>query len=194
MNCHPQPAASPIRIELDNGNSLKAFLTDIFEEAKRRQRENRGSNVLGIVMLHLVGAKLEMLYPEGTIKHGGFSVADFPAGRSGDFEVGDCVIHVTTVPSKTLLSKCQENLDKNLRPLVVSTAVGTEMTEALADEFNISNDVEVLDIIQFLVANMLEWTGFNGSQRRHTFEELITRYNAIVEACETDPSLKIEVA
>jgi hypothetical protein len=41
---------------------------------------------------------------------------------------------------------------------------------------------------------MLEWTGFNGSQRRHTFEELVTRYNAIVEACETDPSLKIEVA
>ena len=38
------------------------------------------------------------------------------------------------------------------------------------------------------------FTGFNGSQRRHTFEELIARYNAIVEACETDPSLKIEVA
>jgi hypothetical protein len=37
-------------------------------------------------------------------------------------------------------------------------------------------------------------TGFDGSQRRHTFEELVTRYNAIIEACETDPSLKIEVA
>lgn len=194
MNCHSQPAASPIRIELENGNSIKAFLTDIFEEAKYRQREKRESNVLGIVILHLVGAKLEMLYPEHTIIHGGFSVGDFQAGRSGDFEVGDCVIHVTTAPSKPLLSKCQENLDKNFRPLVISTSVGAEMTEALADEFNISNDVEVLDITQFLVANMLEWTGFEGGKRRNTFEELLNRYNDIVELCETDPSLKIEVA
>lgn len=54
--------------------------------------------------------------------------------------------------------------------------------------------IEVLDITQFLVANMLEWTVFDGSKRRHTFEELVKRYNSIIDACETDPSLKIEIA
>lgn len=68
------------------------------------------------------------------------------------------------------------------------------MAENLADEEGMSRRIEVLDITQFLVANMLEWTAFEGSRRRNTFEELITRYNLIVEACETDPSLKIEVA
>ena len=145
-------------------------------------------------MQHLVGAKLEMLYPDKTIKHSGYSVADSPTGRSGDFEIGDCVIHVTTAPAPLLLQKCIDNLDRGLRPLVVSTNAGAAMAENLADEEGMSKRVEVLDITQFLVSNMLEWTAFDGSKRRNTFEDLITRYNLIVAACETDPSLMIEVA
>ncbi len=104
------------------------------------------------------------------------------------------MIHVTTAPAKLLLQKCLDNLDRGLRPLVISTNAGAAMAETLADEEGMIKRIEVLDITQFLVANMLEWTAFQGSQRRNTFEELIARYNAIVEACETDPSLKIEVA
>jgi len=186
--------SSPLKLKVDTGSTLKACLTGIFEEAKRRQSENRGSTVLGAVMQHLVGAKLEILYPDQTIKHSGYSVADSPTGRSGDFEIGDCVIHVTTAPSTLLLQKCINNLDRGLRPLVISTNTGAAMAETLADQEGMSKRIEVLDITQFLVANMLEWTSFDGSRRRNTFEELIARYNVIVEACETDPSLKIEVA
>ncbi|MCH7224863.1 DUF4928 family protein [Haloferula sp. A504] len=186
--------ASPIKLKVDAGSSLKACLTGIFDEAKRRQAENHGSTVVGAVMQHLVGAKLETLYPDQEIMHSGYSVADAPTGRSGDFEIGDCVIHVTTAPSKLLLLKCQENLDKGLRPLVISNAAGAQMAETLADELQISKRVEALDITQFLVANVLEWTSFNGSKRRATLEELIVRYNRIIADCETDPSLKIAVA
>jgi hypothetical protein len=186
--------SSPLKLKVDTGSSLKACITGIFDEAKKRQSENRGSTVLGAVMQHLVGAKLEVLYPDQTIQHSGYSVADSPTGRSGDFQIGDCVIHVTSAPGTPLIQKCSDNLDKGLRPLVVSTNAGAALAETLAEELGINRRLEVLDITQFLVANMLEWTGFNGSQRRHTFEELVTRYNAIVEACETDPSLKIEVA
>lgn len=186
--------SSPLKLKVDTGSSLKACITGIFDEAKKRQSQNRGSTVLGAVMQHLVGAKLEVLYPDQTIQHSGYSVADSPTGRSGDFQIGDCVIHVTTAPGAAVIQKCSDNLDKGLRPLVISTNAGAALAETLAEELGINRRLEVLDITQFLVANMLEWTGFNGSQRRHTFEELIDRYNAIVEACETDPSLKIEVA
>lgn len=186
--------ASPLKLKVDTGSTLKTCLTGIFEEAKRRQSENRGATVLGAVMQHLVGAKLEMLYPDQAIKHSGYSVADSPTGRSGDFEIGDCVIHVTTAPAKLLLQKCLDNLDRGLRPLVISTNAGAAMAETLADEEGMIKRIEVLDITQFLVANMLEWTGFEGAKRRNTFEELISRYNQIVTSCETDPSLKIEVA
>lgn len=186
--------SSPLKLRVDTGSSLKACLTTIFDEAKRRQSENRGSTVLGAVMQHLVGAKLEVLYPDQEIRHSGYSVADSPTGRSGDFQLGDCVIHVTTAPGKLLLQKCSDNLDRGLRPLIVSTHAGAALADTLADEEGLSKRIEVLDITQFLVANMLEWTGFDGSQRRDTFEGLISRYNAIIDECETDPSLRIELA
>lgn len=194
MNSLPQPSESPLSLDSNPEVSIKASLDGIFEEAKRRQSENRGSTVLGAVMQHLVGAKLEMLYPDQTIQHSGYSAADSPTGRSGNFEIGDCVIHVTTAPAKLLLDKCLDNLDRGLRPLAISTNAGAALAETLADEEGMSKRIEVLDITQFLVANMLKWTAFDDSKRRNTFEELIARYNVIVEACETDPSLKIEVA
>jgi len=83
--------SAPLKLKVDTGATLKACIAGIFDEAKRRQSENRGSTVLGAVMQHLVGAKLEMLYPEQTIQHNGYSVADSPTGRSGDFAMGDCV-------------------------------------------------------------------------------------------------------
>jgi hypothetical protein len=186
--------SSPLKLKVDTGSSLKTCIAGIFDEAKKRQSENRGSTVVGAVMQHLVGAKLEMLYPDQAIHHSGYSVADSPTGRSGDFQIGDCVIHVTTAPGKLLLQKCVDNLDRGLRPLIVSTNAGAALAETLAEEEGMYRRLEVLDIIQFLVANMLEWTSFDGSQRRHTFGELVTRYNTIIDSCETDPSLKIEIA
>ncbi len=136
--------SSPLKLNVDTGTSLKASITGIFDEAKKRQSENRGSTVLGAVMQHLVGAKLEVLYPDQTIQHSGYSVADSPTGRSGDFQIGDCVIHVTTAPGTLLLQKCSDNLDRGLRPLIVSTNAGAALAETLAEEEGISRRIEVL--------------------------------------------------
>jgi hypothetical protein len=186
--------SSPLKLKVDTGASLKSCITGIFDEAKRRQSENRGATIVGAVMQHLVGAKLEILYPDRKISHSGYSVADSPTGRSGDFEIGDTVIHVSSAPGKALLQKCSENLDRGLRPLIISTSAGAALAESLADEDGVGRRVEVLDVIQFLVGNVLEWTGFDGNQRRTTFEELVKHYNEIIDKCETDPSLKIDVA
>ncbi len=97
------------------------------------------------------------------------------------FRVGNTVIHVTNCPEWPLMHQCFAESDQGLRTLVISSNAGAAQAEALANEVGMARKIEVLDITQFLVANMLEWTGFNGSQRRHIFEELITRYNAMTE-------------
>lgn len=139
------------------------------------------------LMWHLVAAVLSL---KGRLD----SAAIALMSPRAPFRVGNTVIRVTHVPEWPLMHECFAESDQGLRPLIISTRTGAAQADALAQEVGMGRKVEVLDITQFLVANMLEWTGFNGSQRRHTFEELIARYNAIVEACETDPSLKIEVA
>ncbi len=186
-------AAAPLRLKVDPGSSIKTCLQALFDEVKRRQAAVRGATMLGSVMQHLVGAKLEVLFPDAEIPHSGSSVADAPTRRSGDYQIGDTVIHVTTAPGSALIQKCHVNLDQGMRPLIITTAGGVTMTESLADESGISRRVEVLDITHFLVTNVLEWSGFDVARRRHTFEELIARYNVIGESCETDPGLRIEV-
>ena len=49
----------------------------------------------------------------------------------------------------------------------------------------------MLDAEQFIVANLHEFGAFKESQRRLSVEALIDKYNTIVDAHETDPSLKI---
>ncbi len=143
-------------------------------------------------MTYLVEASLVMLKAhKDTEYHLHFRT---PFAEVGEIRIGNTIIHVTSAPEPKLIDRCLANRRRGFRPLIISTRIGALHAEDLADQIGKSKVIEVLDITQFLVANMLEWTTFDGSKRRNTFEELIAGYNAIVEACETDPSLKIEVA
>ena len=177
----------PIRIRYKRQESIRTQIESLFLAVRRKKDPVSGEAQISRLMWHLVAAVLSL---KGRL--------DFDAitsmSPSDAFRLGTSVIHVAYCPDWPLMHECFAESDQGLRPIVISTRTGAAQTEALAQEVGMGRKVEVLDITQFLVANMLEWTGFNGSQRRHTFEELIARYNAIVEACETDPSLKIEIA
>ena len=66
---------------------------------------------------------------------------------------------------------------------------------AAADTFasaqGIAEQLDVLDAEQFLVANLHELGQFRTDRQRVTVESLVDKYNDIVEAQETDPSLRI---
>jgi hypothetical protein len=63
--------------------------------------------------------------------------------------------------------------------------------DVFATHAGIADQLDVLDAEQFIVANLHELGGFCGDKRRVTLEALVDKYNAIVEANETDPSFKI---
>jgi hypothetical protein len=177
----------PMKIRHKRQDSIRVHIESLFLAVRRRKDSVTGEWQGLQLMRHLVAAVLSL---KGRLDHD--AVVSMTSGSA--VRIGNTVIHVTHCPEWPLMHECFAESDQGLRPLVISTRAGAAQAEALAQQVGMGRKVEVLDITQFLVANMLEWTGFNGSQRRHTFEELIARYNAIVEACETDPSLKIEVA
>lgn len=176
-----------VSIRYKRQDSISTHIESLFHAVRGKRDPVTGEAQVSLMMWHLVAAVLSL---RGQLD----SDAMVSISPSGAFRVGNSVIHVTHCPDWRLMRECFAASDKGLLPLILSTRTGAAQAEALANEVDMDRKVEVLDITQFLVANMLEWTGFNGRQRRHTFEELITRYNAIVEACETDPCLKIEVA
>lgn len=183
--------AKPFALRFEDGKSLRFVIRDLLEQARKRQQEGAGTMFVGAMLQHLVGAKLALVMPDVVIQHHGFSVADAPGGRSGDFEIGTTSFHVTTTPGEAVIRKCKANLASGRRPIIVTLYHMLPAADVFAEALGISDQLDVLDAEQFIVANLHEMGGFESAQRRVTVEALIDRYNAIVEAQETDPSLRI---
>lgn len=183
----------PLRLKYESSSSVGHVVNDLVKQAIARQKALPGSTYAGSVIQHLVGAKLELaLLNKVKIDHHGASVADAVSLREGDFSVGDAIIHVTMHPSDDLLRKCIANIEKDLRPIIVTTGDMIEFTRKLAELQEISAHVEVLSLDQFIATNVLEKSLGKNSKRKHTVSDLVKRYNEIVRKHESDPSLLIE--
>ncbi len=180
-------------VRIDPSKSLISIINGLIETAFARQRECQGTMIAGAVMQHLVGAKLEIAMPNAQIEHKGFSVADAPGGRKGDFLVGDTSIHVTTAPSQALIRKCRDNLNENLRPVIITTQGGAGGASALAKDADVDDSIDILEIAQFIATNIYELSGFEHAKRPVKIKDLVNAYNRIIEQTETDPSLKISI-
>jgi transposase InsO family protein len=183
-------ASTPFVVRIDPTRSIRIMVRELFFQALARQRQSPGTMYVGAMMQHLVGAKLELLAPHA-VEHHGFSVADAPSSRKGDFFFGDVALHVTTAPSEALMAKCRSNLSVGIKPLIVTTVDGVGGARALAQNAGIEERIELLDIEQFLIANIHERGGFSAGGRRTIISEIIERYNNIIEKEESDPSMKI---
>lgn len=183
--------AMPFTFKLDPNRSLRACVRDLLAQAIERQREVKGTMYAGAVMQHLVGAKLDYV-AKGNLTHHGFSVADAPSNRSGDFLVGDAAIHVTTAPGEGLIRKCQDNLSTGLRPIIVTTEDGVGGAKALSKQAGVDDRLDIIEIEQFIATNVYEWSVFARDARPTAVKEIIDRYNKIIAECESDPSLRIE--
>lgn len=183
--------AKPFALRFETGKSLRSVLRDLLAQARKRQDEGAGTMFVGAMLQHLIGAKLSLALPDVVFEHNGFSVADGPTGRSGDFEIGNASLHVTTTPGEAVVRKCAANLSAGRHPIIVTVKDMLPAADAFATAQGIGDRLDVLDAEQFLVANLHELGGFRSDQRRLTIEALVDKYNEIVTAQETDPSLRI---
>lgn len=150
---------------------------------------------VGAMLQHLVGAKIDIVLGVGKIHHHGFSVADHSTNRQSDYQVENVAIHVTTHPTEALVRKCGNNLKAGLKPLIITLAEADRPAEFTLKTFDLQERVDVLDAAQFLVANVYERSFFiKAADCKLTLVGLLTRYNAIVDDCETDPSLRIKLS
>lgn len=186
-------ASQPFELRYDTSKSLRAIVQDLLAQARKRQADNPGTMYAGTVLQHLVGAKLELILPPGAIEHFGSSVNDASNKRGGDFVIDEVVIHVTTAPAEALMEKCKVNLAAGLRPVIVTVHDSMGGAEYLAQERGIEGRVDILEAEQFIATNILEISKFESANRKITVRKLIDQYNAIVGACEMDPSLRVEM-
>lgn len=187
-------AAKPLTMKFDASKSIRSIVHDLIAVAEKRQSQSRGGQVVGTVLQHLVGAKLSLVVPSCQISQmHGASVADAVSERDGDFSFGDVVIHVTSAPGEAVIRKCARNLEGGYHPILITTSRHVTVAEGLAETAGIAQRLEVWDIEQFLSTNLHERGLFCQDGRKDMARRLVEAYNGIVDMCETDPSLKIEL-
>ena len=180
-------------LNFDSSKSLRAMVDDLLAQVAKRQKEAKGTMYVGAVLQHLVGAKLAIMLGDEAVKCHGFSVADTSSSRDGDFLIEDVCIHVTTAPSEGLMDKCLANLNSGLHPVIVTIAESVAGAASLAKIKGIANRVDIIEASQFIATNLYEWSKFKPADRKVKAENLVTKYNAIVAECETDPGLQISI-
>lgn len=185
-------SAKPFTLRVDTTMSVRAIFRHLFEQAEARQREMTGTMVVGTVMQHLVGAILEGSFP-GSFEHHSASTKDEGQQRPGDFHVGDLTVHVSTSPGEALIRKCAGNLASGHRPVIVTPGRGVALATGLAENADIAARLDVFDVEQWLAAHIIAQGG-SMNDRATALGGLVERYNAIVDAVETDPSLRLELA
>jgi hypothetical protein len=181
------------KFHFDPGKSLRSNINDLLDQATELQVAGGGTNYVGAMLQHLVGAKLDIVLGPGKIHHHGFSVADHSTARKADYQVETVAIHVTTHPAESLARKCADNIKGGLKPLIITLRDAVRPAEFILGTFDIGDRVDVLDAAQFLTANIYERSFFKAEDCKVTLSNLLARYNAIVDECETDPSLRIKL-
>ena len=141
----------------------------------------------GPVAQHLVGAKLQLRFPNIKIANEPVSAADHQTGREGDFAIRGTVFHVTVSPTKAVFEKCASNLDAGKKAFVLVPERAIVAAKYLASEVSIR--IQIGAIETFVGVNIDEISEFGDTE----LPTLLALYNDRVSAAETDMSLLIDI-
>lgn len=146
----------------------------------------------GYVAQHLVGAKLQLRFPNIEVSNEGGSTADLQTHRPGDFLIGHTAFHVTVAPMQPVFDKCRHNIQQGFKPFLLvpdSKLIGARQIAEQTSEHQIS----VESIESFVSQNVDEISSFDKHNLIDSFKELVNIYNFRVDEVETDKSLMIEL-
>ena len=182
----------PFILSADTSRTISTSLDELFEQARKRQKQNQGTQYLGTMLQHLIAAKLSIILPPKSFDIHDASVADSPTDRSGNFAIHKTIIHCTTAPNEPLIIKCKANLKNGYTPVIITIFDRVKTALDLATDAGISGRVDVWDIQQFLSTNINEHCQFDEQNRNVKLADIIETYNRIIDDKETDPSQRIE--
>ena len=146
----------------------------------------------GPVAEYIVGAKLQLRFPDIEVRNVSFSTADTQLGEPGDFYIRDTVFHVTVAPMNPVYDKCKANLDQGLRVYLLvpdGKVAGTRQNV----EGIIPGRVGVESIESFVAQNLDELGTFSNMGLRQELLKLFEMYNRRVNEVESDKSMLIEI-
>ncbi|HUQ95986.1 MAG TPA: DUF4928 family protein [Bryobacteraceae bacterium] len=175
------------RLEFDFDPSKTAWETvrEILEKAKADGKE-------GPVAQYLVGAKLQLRYPDIKVPNFSYSTSDQQQGRPGDFHLGETAFHVTVAPMLGVYARCKENLRNGLGVYLIVPHRGLEGARQNA-ELEAPGRITVDSVEAFVGGNIDEMSTFSRKNVVRQFRLLLETYNYRVNEIENDKSTMVEI-
>jgi len=174
-----------IKVSYDPSSSTWQFIHNLLNLAGERGKE-------GQVAQYIIGAKLQLRYPEINVDNYSSSTADDQLKRRGDFQINDTVFHITVSPMQAVYEKCKSNVIDGFRVylLVLDRLLATAKGNA---EMHLSGKIFVESIESFVGQNVEELSIFSRDKITVEFRQLLEIYNFRVDAIEPDKSLLIAI-
>lgn len=176
-----------ISVDIDYTKPISSVVSDILKAAAERSDKPTGA-----VLQHLVGAKLQLRFPDEKIGTDKANTADMHTKREGDFQVGTTAFHVTTAPMEKLISRCVENKKAGYRPVILTLEGKVQAARQMADNVGMSEQISVQCAETFIGTNIEEISFYDGDNIREGLAKLVRTYNMRIKAIEVDKSLMIE--
>lgn len=176
-----------ITVDIDHTKPLSSVVSDILKAAAERSDKPTGA-----VLQHLVGAKLQLRFPNEKIGTDRANAADLHTDREGDFQVGTTAFHVTTAPMEKLISRCVENKRAGYRPVILTLDSKVQAARQMADNVGMSEQISVQSAEIFIGTNIEEMSTYDGDHIRYSLAKLIRTYNKRIHDIEVDKSLMID--
>jgi hypothetical protein len=174
-----------IKFVYDLRKTTRQCVKDILAAAHQTAKE-------GPVAQYLIGAKLQLRFPDKQIENKSYSTADAQQNRPGDFFVGTTAFHVTIAPMPAVFEKCQRNSENGLRPFLL---VPESLLQAARQNAGLKPlvPIEVESIESFVAQNIFELSEFSSDLLPAQFRGLLKVYNERVNAVEIDKSMLIQI-
>ncbi|MCR1567018.1 DUF4928 family protein [Mixta sp.] len=176
-----------ITVDIDYNKPVSSVIGDILKAAAERSDKPTGE-----VLQHLIGAKLQLRFPEIKIGCDRANAADMHTDREGDFQVGTTAFHVTTAPMEKLISRCIENKRSGYRPVILTLESKVLAARQMADNVGMSEQISVQAAETFVGNNIEEIAIYDGDKIREGLARLIRTYNERIDSIEIDKSLMID--
>ncbi len=174
-----------ISFDYNPGTSSRDIVGNILRVAGERQKA-------GDVAEYLVGAKLALRFPDYTIRNSSASAADDQTDEQGDFQINDCVFHVTVAPNIGHYEKCKENVANGYRVFLLVPDDRLSGTRQNVEQ-ELTESVSVESIQSFVSQNIEELSAFAARKVAQNIKLLLETYNSRVSQVETDLSLRIRI-
>ena len=177
--------ADLISFDYNPGTSSRDIVGTILRVAGERQKA-------GDVAEYLVGAKLALRFPDYEIRNSAASAADEQTYEQGDFQINDCVFHVTISPNLGHYDKCKQNLANGLRVFLLVPDNRLSGARQNAEQ-EVGEGISVESIQSFVAQNIEELAAFASDRVARNIRLLLEKYNERISQVETDLSLRIRI-